>query len=174
MRIASKSRSLPIAVLMVLVAACGGEGSPTAPLPDLGGVWTGANAVAAVDVTLSNISKGAYCAELMIFCSGHDDTEYVRLRGTYRHVPSGEVIELVSYAQRRRDRLVAFDLFQRDDFATEPERPTYAKTRLVGQLTDEGTIEATIFTEYQQSSGGSSVTWTTWSADSSAIALHRR
>jgi hypothetical protein len=100
--------------------------------------------------------------------------EQIRLEGTYRNLTTGESIDLVSDTQRRTDGLVVFTLFMRDDGRSQVEGITYATTRLVGQVANATTIEATLLTDYQRSSGGNSISWTTWTADSSALTLHRR
>lgn len=92
----------------------------------------------------------------------------VKLEGTYRDVRTGESLDLTSCTQLRTDGLIGFDLFLRDD------GETYAKTRLVGRVATATTIDASLFTEYQRSSGGDTITWTTWTADSATLVLRRR
>jgi hypothetical protein len=164
----TQSRLLVAAVLAI---ACAGE--PTAPSPpELSGSWRGANAVAALEVRLSNVSVTFPCPAFG--CSGQQTVERIRLEGTYRDLRTGEVVDLVTDTERRTDGLVDFTLYMRDDGRSQFEGITYATTRLVGWAVDAGTIEATLLTDYQKSSGGNSITWTTWSADSSALTLRRR
>jgi hypothetical protein len=107
-------------------------------------------------------------------CSGQYTVEKVLLQGTYKNLQTGEAVPLATDTERRTDGLLLFTLYMRDDGLSPLDRITYATRRLVGQATDAGTIEATLFTDYQRSSGGSSISWTTWSADSSVLTLRRR
>ena len=97
----------------------------------------------------------------------------INLHGTYTDLRTDEVIDVVTYTQRRADGGVYLELFMREEgsYATSV---TYATTRFVGRAENDSTIQGTLLTEYQQSSGGSSISWTTWSADSSTITLRRR
>jgi hypothetical protein len=70
--------------------------------------------------------------------------------------------------------VVDFTLYMRDDGRSQFEGITYATTRLVGWAVDAIAIEATLLTDYRKSSGGNAISWTTWSADSSALTLRRR
>lgn len=132
----------------------------------------GVNAVAALEFRLDNVTVSYPCPAFG--CSGTQTTEQIRLQGTYRNVRSGETIDLTADTQRRFDGLVNFTLYVRVDGLSQAAGITYATTRLVGRAVDDGTIEATLLTDYQRSSGGSSISWTTWSADSSAVTLRRR
>ena len=69
---------------------------------------------------------------------------------------------------------MAFTLFVRDDGLSQAGGVTYATTRLVGQVTNATTIEATLVTDYARSSGGNSISWTTWTGDSTTLTLYRR
>jgi hypothetical protein len=158
--------------MTLLAIACSRDPITAPHLPDLSGTWAGANAVVALDINLSNGSVTYPCPPFG--CTGQQTMEQIRLVGTYRNQTTGETIDLVSDTQRRTDGLVVFTLFMRDDGRSQVEGITYATTRLVGQATDATTIEATLVTDYQRSSGGSSISWTTWSGDSSAVTLRRR
>ena len=155
----------PHLFMAILAIAC--SENPAAPRPlDLTGTWSGANSVVALDLRLSNATVTYSCP--LFGCSGQQTMEQIKLEGTYRDLRTGESIDLWSATERRADGLMAFALFGRDDGVT------YASTRLVGQVANETTIEATLVTDYARSSGGNSITWTTWTADSTTLTLYRR
>jgi hypothetical protein len=161
----------PHLLMAILAIACSGD--PAAPQPlDLTGAWSGANSVAALDLRFSNATVTYPCA--LFGCTGQQTMEQIRLEGTYGDLRTGESIDLVSDTQRRADGLVVFTLFVRDDGLSPADTVTYATTRLVGQVANVTTIEATLVTDYARSSGGSSITWTTWTGDSTTLTLHRR
>ena len=158
-------------LIAILAIAC--SGNPTAPPQlDLSGTWAGTNSVAILDVRLSNASVTYACAPFS--CTGQQTMEQIKLEGTYRNLLTGESIDLVSDTQRRTDGLMAFTLFVRDDGLSQADGVTYATTRLVGQVANDTTMEATLLTDYARSSGGNSISWTTWTGDSTALTLHRR
>jgi hypothetical protein len=158
-------------VLAIFAIAC--SGNPAAPRQlDLSGAWAGANAVAVIDIRLSNASVTSACPQFG--CTGQQTMEQIRLEGTYADLRTGESIPLVSDTQRRTDGLVVFTLFVRDDGLSQAVGVTYATTRLVGQVANDTTIKAMLVTDYQRSSGGNSITWTTWTGDSTALTLYRR
>ena len=151
--------------MAILAIACSGD--PAAPRPlDLTGAWSGANSVVILDLRLSNATVTYPCA--LFGCTGQQTMEQIRLEGTYGDLRTGESIDLVSDTQRRTDGLLVFTLFGRDDGVT------YTTTRLVGQVANTTTIEATLVTDYARSSGGNSITWTTWTGDSTTLTLYRR
>jgi len=157
--------------MAILAIAC--SGNPAAPRQlDLSGTWAGANSVVVLDVRLSNATVTYQCA--LFSCSGQQTMEQIRLEGTYGNLRTGESIDLVSDTQRRTDGLMAFTLFVRDDGLSQADGVTYATTRLVGQVANATTIEATLVTDYARSSGGNSITWTTWTEDSTTLTLYRR
>ena len=162
----------PHLLIAMLAIAC--TGNPAAPrqLDDFTGTWAGANAVASLDFHLSNASVTYPCPQFG--CTGQQTMEQIRLEGTYGNLRTGESINLVSDTQRRTDGLMVFTLFVRDNGLGPADTVTYATTRLVGQAANATTINAYIVTDYQRSSGGSSISWTTWTGDSSALTLHRR
>jgi hypothetical protein len=161
----------PHLLMAILAIACSGD--PAAPQPlDLTGAWSGANSVAALDLRFSNATVTYPCA--LFGCTGQQTMEQIRLEGTYGDLRTGESIDLVSDTQRRADGLVVFTLFVRDDGLSPADTVTYATTRLVGQVANVTTIEATLVTDYARSSGGSSITWTTWTGDSTTLTLYRR
>jgi hypothetical protein len=151
--------------MAILAIAC--SENPAAPnLPDLSGAWSGANSVVALDVRLSNATVTSPCG--MFGCTGQQTTEQIRLEGTYGDLITGESIALLTDTQRRTDGLMAFTLFGRDDGVT------YTTTRLVGQVANATTIDVMLVTDYARSSGGNSISWTTWSQDSTTLTLYRR
>ena len=151
--------------MAILAIAC--SGNPAAPRQlDLTGAWSGANSVVVLDLRLSNATVTYPCA--LFGCTGQQTMEQIRLEGTYGDLRTGESIDLVSDTQRRTDGLLVFTLFGRDDGVT------YTTTRLVGQVANTTTIEATLVTDYARSSGGNSITWTTWTGDSTTLTLYRR
>jgi hypothetical protein len=160
----------PHLLLTILVTACS-ENPAASREFDLTGAWYGANSVAVLDLHLSNATVMYPCS---LLCTGQQTMQQVRLEGKYRDQRTGESIDLVSDTQRRTDGLVDFRLFLRDDGVSQVDGGTYATTRLVGQVANANTIEATLMTEYARSSGGNSITWTTWTGDSTTITLHRR
>jgi len=161
----------PHLLIALLAIAC--SGNPAAPDQlDLSGTWAGANAVAVLDFRLSNRSVTSPCPPFG--CTGQQTIAQISLEGTYRNLTTGESIDLVSDTQRRTDGLVVFTLFIRDDGRSQFEGITYATTRLVGQAANATTIEAYLVTDYQRSSGGNSISWTTWTGDSTTLTLHRR
>jgi len=163
----------PERLLVAILALACSEQHPAAPDQlDLSGTWAGANSVATIDVRLSNVFVTYPCG--LFSCTGQQTVEQIRLQGTYGNLRTGESIDLVSDTQRRTDGLVVFTLFMRDDGLSQTEGVTYATTRLVGQAVNDTTIDATLVTDYQRSSGGSSISWTTWSGDSSTLTLYRR
>ena len=166
-----KTSLLNLAAVAFIAAACRlGSDDVAGPRElDLSGDWYGANAVAALDVHLSNGSVSGYCN----FCSGNNSMRTINLDGTYTDLRTDEVIDLDTYTERRADGGVYFDLFGRQEgnYATGI---TYATVRLIGQAYGDSTIHATLQTDYQQSAGGSTVTWTTWSAEIYTITLRRR
>ena len=90
-------------LMAILAIACSEH--PTAPdLPDLSGTWAGANAVAVLDVRLSNVSVTYPCPPFG--CSGQQTVQQIRLDGRYGNLRTGESIDLVSDTQRRTDGLV--------------------------------------------------------------------
>ena len=146
---------------LALAVAC--ERDPTGPGPSsLPGHWVGSNAVAALDVRLSNVGS-AQCN----YGGVGEATPQVKLEGTYQDLRTGETIDVTDCMGRRRDAEVIFVVFRRDDGVT------YATTNLVGQVTDATTIRATLYTNYAQTSDGGS-SWTTWTADSATLTLHRQ
>ena len=157
-------------LLLLLVACTGNEA--TGP-PDLTGSWTGANTVAALDVRLSNVVRVFPCG-ITFGCSGSVTVAMIRLEGTYRDQRTAESVLLASDTERRSDARFDFSLFTRDNGVNALDTVTYATTRLVGRAVDDRTIDAALWIDYQRSSGGSSVSWTTWRADSSAITLRRK
>ena len=164
-----RSRHLAIALLAF---GCERASTSPAPFPDASGAWFGANDVVALDVRLVNAVVTYPCAPFG--CSGEQTMQQITLAGSYTDLGTGEVFDLASDTQRRRDGLVFFTLLSGDDSIDQVHGGTYWTRNLSGRIVDTQTIEATIFTDYQRSSGGSSISWTTWSADSSAITLHRR
>jgi len=161
----------PHLLMAILAIAC--SGNPAAPRQlDLTGAWSGANSVVVLDLRLSNATVTYPCA--LFGCTGQQTMEQIRLEGTYGDLRTGESIDLVSDTQRRTDGLMAFTLFVRDDGLSQADGVTYATTRLVGQVANGTTIEATLVTDYARSSGGNSITWTTWTGDSTALTLYRR
>ena len=166
------SKAQPLHLLMAILAiAC--SGNPAAPRQlDLTGAWSGANSVVILDLRLSNATVTYPCA--LFGCTGQQTMEQIRLEGTYGNLRTGESIDLVSDTQRRTDGLVVFTLFARDDGLGPTDTVTYATTRLVGQVANATTIEATLVTDYARSSGGNSISWTTWTGDSTTLTLYRR
>ena len=161
----------PHLLMAILAIAC--SGNPAAPRQlDLTGAWSGANSVVVLDLRLSNATVTYPCA--LFGCTGQQTMEQIRLEGTYGDLRTGESIDLVSDTQRRTDGLVVFTLFVRDNGLSPADTVTYATTRLVGQVADATTIEATLVTDYARSSGGNSITWTTWTGDSTTLTLYRR
>ena len=161
----------PRLLMAILAIAC--SENPAAPRPlDLTGAWSGANSVVVLDLHLSNATVTYPCAEFG--CTGQQTTEQIKLEGTYRDPRTDESIDLVSDTQRRTDGLLVFTLFVRDDGRSQVEGITYATTRLVGQVANDTTINAYLVTDYMRSSGGNSISWTTWTGDSTALTLHRR
>ena len=161
----------PHLLVAILAIAC--SGNPAAPRAlDLTGAWSGANSVVALDLRLSNATATYPCA--LFGCTGQQTMEQIRLEGTYGNLRAGESTDLVSDTQRRPDGLMAFTLFVRDDGLSQADGVTYATTRLVGQVANATTIAATLVTDYARSSGGNSITWTTWSGDSTTLMLYRR
>lgn len=161
----------PHLLLAILAIAC--SENPAAPRPlDLTGAWSGANSVVALDVHLSNATVTYPCPPFG--CSGQQTSEQIRLVGTYGDLRTGESIDLVSDTERRLDGLMVFILFVRDDGLSQTAGPTYTTRRLVGQVVDATTIEATLMTDFARSSGGNSISWTTWTADSTTLTLHRQ
>lgn len=161
----------PHLLMAILAIAC--SGNPAAPRQlDLTGAWSGANSVVVLDLRLSNASVTYPCA--LFGCTGQQTMEQIRLEGTHGDLRTGESIDLVSDTQRRTDGLVAFTLFVRDDGLSQVDGVTYATTRLVGQVANATTIEAMLVTDYARSSGGNSITWTTWTGDSTTLTLYRR
>ena len=157
--------------MAILAIAC--SENPAAPEPlDLTGAWSGANSVVVLDLRLSNATVTYPCA--LFGCTSQQTMEQIRLEGTYGDLRTGESIDLVSDTQRRTDGLMVFTLFVRDDGLSPADTVTYASTRLVGQVANAATIEATLVTDYARSSGGSSITWTTWTGDSTTLTLYRR
>jgi hypothetical protein len=155
----------PHLLMAILAIAC--SRNPAAPRQlDLTGAWSGANSVVVLDLRLSNATVTYPCA--LFGCTGQQTMEQIRLEGTYGDLRTGESIDLVSDTQRRTDGLLVFTLFGRDDGVT------YTTTRLVGQVANATTIEATLVTDYARSSGGNSITWTTWTGDSTTLTLYRR
>ena len=155
----------PHLLMAIIAIAC--SGNPAAPRQlDLTGAWSGANSVVVLDLRLSNATVTYPCA--LFGCTGQQTMEQIRLEGTYGDLRTGESIDLVSDTQRRTDGLLVFTLFGRDDGVT------YTTTRLVGQVANATTIEATLVTDYARSSGGNSITWTTWTGDSTTLTLYRR
>lgn len=161
----------PHLLMAILAIAC--SENPAAPQPlDLTGAWSGANSVVALDLRLSNATVTYPCA--LFGCTGLQTMEQIRLEGTYGDLRTGESIDLASDTQRRTDGLIVFTLFGRDDGLGPADTVTYATTRLVGQVANATTIEAYLVTDYARSSGGSSITWTTWTGDSTTLTLYRR
>ena len=166
------SNGQPPHLLMAMLAiACSGNLAAPRQL-DLSGTWAGANAVAVLDIRLSNASVTYACPQFG--CTGQQTMEQIKLEGTYRNLRTGESIDLASDTQRRTDGLVVFTLFMRDNGISPADTVTYATTRLVGQVANATTIEATLLTDYQRNSGGNSMTWTTWTGDSTALTLYRQ
>ena len=163
----------PLHLLMAMLAiACSGNSTAPRQLDDFSGNWAGANSVVVLDLRLSNATVTYPCG--LFGCTGEQTMEQIRLEGTYGNLRTGESINLVSDTQRRTDGLVVFTLFARDNGLGPTDTVTYATTRLVGQAANPTTIDAYIVTDYQRSSGGNSISWTTWTGDSSALTLHRR
>jgi hypothetical protein len=161
----------PHLLVAILAIAC--SDNPAAPGPlDLTGEWSGANSVVALDLRLSNATLTQSCP--LFGCDGYHTVERIRMAGTYGDMRTGESIDLASDTERRADGLMVFTLFVRDDGLSQAEGVTYATTRLVGQVVNATTIEATLVTDCARSSGGSSITWTTWSQDSTTLTLYRR
>jgi hypothetical protein len=161
----------PHILIATLVIAC--SGNPAAPRRlDLTGGWSGANSVVVLDLRLSNATVTYPCAPFG--CTGQQTMEQIKLEGSYRDLRTGESIDLVSDTERRADGLLAFTLFVRDNGLSQADGVTYATTRLVGQVANDTTIEATLLTDYARSSGGNSISWTTWTQDSSELTLHRQ
>jgi hypothetical protein len=158
-------------VVALLAVACAEPAAAPRAL-DLSGLWVGANDVAALELRLDNATFTAPCPNFG--CSGSYVVEQIKLQGTYRNLRSGESIELSSETQRRPDGIVSFTLYMKDNGVSPLDTITYATTRLVGQAVDASTIDARLLTDYQRSSGGSSVSWTTWTADISTLTLRRR
>ena len=157
--------------MVILAIAC--SGNPAAPRQlDLTGEWSGANSIVVLDLRLSNATVTYPCA--LFGCTGQQTMEQIRLEGTYGDLRTGQSIDLVSDTQRRTDGLLAFTLFVRDDGLSQADGVTYATTRLVGQVANATTIDATLVTDYARSSGGNSITWTTWTQDSTTLTLYRR
>jgi len=157
--------------MVILAIAC--RGNPAAPRQlDLTGEWFGANSIVVLDLRLSNATVTYPCP--LFGCTGQQTMEQIRLEGTYRDPRTGESIDLVSDTQRRTDGLLAFTLFVRDDGLSQAAGVTYATTRLVGQVVNATTIDAALVTDYARSSGGNSITWTTWTQDSTTLTLYRR
>lgn len=155
----------------IVVVAC--AENPAAPQPlDLTGAWSGANSVVALELRLSNATVTYPCG--LFGCTGQQTMEQIRLEGTYEDLRTGESIDVVSDTQRRTDGLMAFTLFARDNGLSPADTVTYATTRLVGQVANATTIEATLVTDYARSSGGNSITWTIWTGDSTTLTLYRR
>ena len=158
--------------LLLLLVACGGN-NPAAP-PDSSGGWRGANATAELDVLLTNVRRVVSCDPFQLGCSGSQAIESVQVEGTYRDLRTGESAVLASYIERRWDGLLVFGLFTRDNGVSALDTVTYASTSFTGRRVDNSTIQGAIWTDYRRSSGGPSVSWTTWRADSSAITLRRK
>ena len=155
----------PHLLVAILAIACGEN--PAAPRPlDLTGEWSGANSVVVLDLRLSNATVTYSCP--LFGCDGQQTVERIRMEGTYGDLRTGESIDLASDTERRADGLLVFTLFGRDDGVT------YATTRLVGQVGNATTIEVTLVTDCARSSGGNSITWTTWTGDSTTLTLYRR
>ena len=161
----------PLLLIAILVIACGEN--PAAPQPlDLTGAWSGANSDVALEVRLSNATITYPCP--MFGCVGLQTMEQIKLEGTYKDLLTGESIDLGSDTERRADGLMVFTLFGWDNGLSPADTVMYATTRLVGQVANATTIEAYIVTDYARSSGGSSITWTTWTGDSTTLTLYRR
>ncbi len=159
--------------LLVAIFAIACSENPAAPGPlDLTGEWSGANSDVAFDLRLSNVTVTQSCP--LFGCDGYRTVERVRMEGTYGDLRTGESIDLASDTERRADGLMVFTLFVRDDGLSQADGVTYATTRLVGQVANATTIEATLVTDYARSSGGSSITWTTWTDDSVTLTLYRQ
>ena len=158
--------------LLLLLVACGGN-NPAAP-PDSSGGWRGANATAELDVLLTNVTRIVPCGFMEFGCSGSHASEFVQVEGTYRDLRTGESAVLASDIERRYDGLLVFGLLTRDNGISALDTVTYATTSFTGRRVDNSTIRGAIWTDYQRSSGGPSVSWTTWRADSSAITLRRK
>jgi hypothetical protein len=159
-------------LLMASLAIACGE-SPAAPQQvDLTGAWAGGNSVVALDLRLSNAIVTSACPAFG--CTGQQTTEQVRLVGSYADLRNGESVDLATDTERRADGLLVFILFVRDDGLGPLNGVTYATRRLVGQVVDANTIEATLMTDYARSSGGNSISWTTWTQDSTTLTLNRR
>ena len=155
----------PHLIVAILAIAC--SENPAAPRPlDLTGAWSGANSVVALDLRLSNATVTQSCP--LFGCSGQQTVERIRMEGTYRDLRTGESIDLGGDTERRADGLMVFTLFAWDDGVT------YAATRLVGQVTNDTTVDATLVTDCARSSGGNSVSWTTWTGDSTTLTLYRQ
>ena len=165
------TRSL-FTLLAALALAC--EREPTDTVPDLSGSWTGRNSVAALDLQMSNGSASHSCAPFEFGCNGPQMIEVIRASGTFTDLRTGAAYSFSDQTQRRRDGLVLFIVYAHDDFSGPQNVATYSKTLLVGRTVDATTIDATLHTEYMRSSGGNSISWTTWSADSSRLTLRRR
>lgn len=159
---------IPMAMLAV---ACSENPVASAPL-DLTGTWSGSNSAVALELTLSNEIVSYPCG--IYGCTGRQTGEQIKLQGTYVDLRAGESVDVVSQAARLTHGRVDFTLFVRDDGLSAVDGGTDATTRLVGNVVDAATIEALLVTDYVKSSGGNSIRWTTWSADSSSVTLHRR
>ena len=159
--------------LLMAILAIGCSENPAAPQPlDLTGAWSGANSDVALDVRLSNATTTHPCP--MFGCIGLQTMEQIKLEGTYRDLRTGESIDLGSDTERRADGLMVFTLFVRDNGLSPADTVTYTTARLVGQVANATTIEAYIVTDCARSSGGNSITWTTWTGDSTTLTLYRR
>lgn len=159
-------------ILMAMLAIGCSENPVASPEFDLAGAWSGSNSAVALELTLSNAIVSYPCG--IYGCTGRQTGEHIKLQGTYVDLRAGESVDVVSEAARLTDGRVDFTLFVRDDGLSAVDGGTDATTRLVGNVADATTIEALLVTDYAKSSGGNSIRWTTWSADSSRITLHRR
>ena len=159
--------------LLVATLAIACAENPAAPrAPDLTGTWSGANSVVALDLRLSNATVTYACP--LFGCTGEQTTEQIRMTGSYADLRTGESIDLAGDTERRADGLLVFTLFVRDDGLGPANGVTYTTRRLVGQVVDANTIAATVMTDYARSSGGNSISWTTWTQDSTTLTLYRR
>ena len=145
-----------------LVAGCHDPSGPKSP-PDVLGTWTGANAVVALELRLSNRNYGGLCFPERL---GYP----INVRGTYRDLKSGKSVDICTYTQLSEGYLY-FPLFLNDVVVSPSDTVTYVQTTFDATVVDSTTIRAMLRNEYNvEVSPGS---WTGVFGDSSAIVLRK-